>query len=351
MRFFKIILILILFFGIPCVSAQEQPPAKVVVTEIIRREVTENRSFVGLIYYDRVSHVSSEVSGLVEKIEVRQGDRIKKGDPLVSLDTELLDKEIELAGSKIEQIDLRVGHTEKQYRRLEKLLPAKGISEKDFEDALFAYQDALTQKKEKEVELAKLLIRKKKSIIAAPFDGIVLEKNVDVGDWLQQGKQLARIASESDLFVKVPVAETLLQFVSQGNEVPVVINAFGKEISGSIVDFDPTADAQTKNVFLKVKIPSMDKVAVNMSATVFVPTSVKKDLAIIPRDALVQFQGEDFVYTIKDGKASILPVNIVTYLDGSIGADNPYFTAGMPIVTEGNERLRPDQPVEIAGEN
>jgi multidrug efflux pump subunit AcrA (membrane-fusion protein) len=74
-------------------------------------------------------------------------------------------------------------------------------------------------------------------------------------------------------------------------------------------------------------------------------------LSLIPRDALVKFQGKDFVYTVKEGKAAILPVNIVTYLGTTIGADNPHFATGMPIVTEGNERLRPDQPVVVAGEN
>jgi len=88
-----------------------------------------------------------------------------------------------------------------------------------------------------------------------------------------------------------------------------------------------------------------------MSATVYIPTSDKKELAIIPRDALIQFQGKDFVYTVKENKAAIMPVNIVTFFGDKIGADNPYFVPGMVVVVEGNERLRPDQPVTVAGEN
>ena len=58
-----------------------------------------------------------------------------------------------------------------------------------------------------------------------------------------------------------------------------------------------------------------------------------------------------FVYTIKDDKAAILPVNIITFLGDKIGADNPYFVQGMPVIIEGNERLRPDQPVTVAGDD
>ena len=51
------------------------------------------------------------------------------------------------------------------------------------------------------------------------------------------------------------------------------------------------------------------------------------------------------------GKAAILPVNIVSYRGNRVGADNPHFVAGMPIVVDGNERLRPDQPVSVVPAN
>ena len=349
MRIFQIFL-LSLLIGLTTATAQELPPAKVVVAEISQQEVAENQSFIGLLYYDRISNVSSEVSGLVKSIAVNEGDRIEKGTPLVRLNTDILDMEIAMNRTRIEQIELRIRQAEKNYKRLDTLFAEQGVSEKDFDDSLFAHQDYIKDKQIAEKEHEQLLLQKEKSVIKAPFTGVILEKNVDTGDWVQQGKQLVRIGSTADLFVRVPVAETLLQFISIDSRVPVVINAFNKEVEGTIEDLDPIADAKTKNVFLKVRIPAITKVAENMSATVFVPTSAKKQLSIIPRDALVKFQGQDFVYTVKDGKAAILPVNIVTYLGSTVGADNPYFVPGMAVVIEGNERLQPDQPVVVAGE-
>ena len=105
-----------------------------------------------------------------------------------------------------------------------------------------------------------------------------------------------------------------------------------------------------KNVFLKINIPELPLVAQNMSAVVSVSASEKRKLSVMKRAALVKFQGNDFVYTVKEGKAAILPVNIVTFQDDLVGVDNPYIVPGMDVVIEGNERLRPDQPVVIAGE-
>lgn len=327
--------------------AQEQPPAKVVVREIHRETVAENRSFIGLLDYDRTSQVSSEIAGLVQEVFVKEGDRLKEGEPLVSLDTELLDQEIALRRTRIEQAQLRIELTGKNVGRLKTLLERKGTSEKNYDDALYAYRDARSEKKSSELELEKLLIRKRKSVIKAPFDGVVLVKNVETGDWVQQGKNLVSLGSDSDLVVRVPVEESILKYITPGEQVPVKINAFDRELEGRILRFDPVADERTKNVFLKVGIPPQPQVMENMSATVYVSTSDKRELSIIPRDALVRFQGTDFVYTVKEEKAALLPVNIVTFLGGEVGADNPHFTPGMPVVIEGNERLRPDQPVMI----
>ncbi len=53
------------------VLAQGQPPARVVISKIVFQKLAQNRSFIGTLYYERISHVSSEVSGLVTKIDVR----------------------------------------------------------------------------------------------------------------------------------------------------------------------------------------------------------------------------------------------------------------------------------------
>ena len=354
MRVFQALLILIII-NTTMVYAQnkspEQPPANVVISKIIFQKLAQNRSFIGTLYYDRVSHVSSEVSGLVSKIDVRAGDRVNKGISLINLDTEILEKEILIHKNLIEQAVLHINHSKINYHRMDSLYKKGGISEKHYDDATFVYQDALLKKVSAKTILEKLLIQKRKSVINAPFDGIILEKNVDSGDWVQQGKKLISIGSVNDLFIKVPVAETLLKFVIVGQKVRVIINAYNKEMIGTIDNLSPIADAKTKNVFIKIRIPMLTRVAQNMSAIVFISTGSEQKLAMIPRDALFKFQANDFVYTIKQAKAVRLPVNIVTYLGKSIGADNDHFTEGMPVIVEGNERLRPDQRVVIVGEN
>jgi len=311
--------------------------------------VVQNRSFIGTLYYDRISHISSDVTGLVTKINVREGDRINKGSFLVHLDTEILEKEILINKNQIEQAELLINHSKKNYHRMDSLFKKGGTSEKNYDDARFVYQEAILKKISARTMLEKQMIQKKKSVISAPFNGVVLEKNVDSGDWVQQGKHLISIGSSSDLFVKVPVAETLLQFISIGQSVTVVINAYNRELSGIIDNLSPTADSKTKNVFLKIRIPMQEKVVRNMSATVYISTGTKQELAIIPRDALVKSQGRDMVYTIKKDKAVPIMINIQTYSGNSVGVKNEKFDKDFIVIVDGNERLRPGQSVVVIG--
>ncbi|MBU1194242.1 MAG: efflux RND transporter periplasmic adaptor subunit [Proteobacteria bacterium] len=329
--------------------AAENPPAQVVISEIAVKKMPREQDFLGVLYYERTSQISSEVSGLVTTAKIAQGQQVKKNDPLIVLDTELLEKEIAIHQNQMELSKLNIDHLEKNFARMEALYKKGSASEMVYDEALFAYQNARLNQLSTQTNLEKLLIQKRKSIINAPFDGVILTKNVDSGSWVSPGKLLLDIGSVNDLFVKVPVAETLLRYLKLGQTVDVNIHAYNTKLTGVIENLSPFADEKTKNVFLKIRISSLQKVAQNMSASVRIPTGISEPLAIIPRDALIKFQGKDYVFAIQKEKAVMLSVNIVRYMGTEIGADNAHFIPGMQVIVDGNERLRAGQPVIVTG--
>ncbi len=331
-------------------KAPAAPPAKVVLTKVTEREVAQNQSMLGVLLYDRVSDVSTEVAGLVENIKVKEGDKVVKDDVLVVLNTEILDQEIALMRTRIEQDELRIKNVGKNFIRLKKLYAQESVSEKVFDDARFAYQNVQKERQANENKLQKLLIQKRRSVIRAPFAGVILDKGVDSGAWVQQGRLLVRLGASEDVYVRVPIAETSLQYVKIGDQVPVRLNAFGRDVVGEVAGIDPVADVKTKNIFVKIKIAPLDRMAENMSANVSVAAGAKQMLKIVPRVAVVNLRGKNFVYTVKDDKAAPLPVRIVAFLGNEVAVASPALVAGMVVVTEGNERLRPDQPVVAVGE-
>ena len=105
------------------------PPAKVKVAKVETRSVAEKNSFLGVLFYDRLSNVSSDIAGLVYSTKVKEGDTVAEGDLLVKLDTELLEQEIATLETQVEQLQLRILHTEKDFARLAKPLETNGSRE------------------------------------------------------------------------------------------------------------------------------------------------------------------------------------------------------------------------------
>lgn len=350
MRMFRIVLVALVFMP-PVITAQEQqsgpPPAKVVVAPIRERMVAENTPIIGVLYYDKVSSLSTEVAGLINSVAFREGDRLKKGDVLLTLNTDFIEKDIELAETKIDQVSVQIERTEKDLERFETLFQQKAVAEKEYDDISFKRRDLIKQRAAlgKQLEISRL--KRAKSVIRAPFEGVVLSKKAEVGNWVDPGDELCRIGSSDDVFVKVPVAEELLRYSAKGDALDVIVNAFDLNLQGTIADIMPVADPRTKNVMLKIRLPRVETVVENMSATVFIPTSERKRLKLVPRDALVTFQGEDLVYTVKDDRAVPVPIRVVSYVGEFAGIGNPDFPDGTIVVVDGNQRLRPDQPVEI----
>jgi RND family efflux transporter MFP subunit len=323
------------------------PPAKVVLASVQEKLIAEDAPIIGVLYFDRVTGLSTEVAGLVTTARFREGDRVKKGDVLLKLNTDFLDKDIEMARTKIEQMAVRIEKAEKDLTRYEALHHNKAIREKDYDDIRFTHLDRTKERDVLKKQLEIALLKKAKSVIRAPFDGIVLEKCADVGDWIEPGADLCRIGSSGDVFVKVPVAEELLRYSPRGSSVDVTIHATGKRVPGTIVGVLPVADPRTKNCMLKIRLPRLETVVENMSATIRIPVGKRRRLKLVPRDALIRVRGKDMVYTVRDGQAVAVPINIVSFAGEHACTDSPDIPKGMKVVVDGNERLRPQQPVIV----
>lgn len=326
---------------------QQQQAARVVVSTVTSKEIDPTTAAIGMLYFDRVSSLSTEVAGMVKRVLIREGDRVERGQPLFELDTDFVETDIEIQKANIEQLAVQIAQTAKNLKRYEDLYKSSAASEKQYDDLFFEYRELIKQKKSMEKQLDRAILKKTKSTIRAPFDGIVLEKNADTGDWIVNGGVLCRIGSTADFYARVPVAEQLLRFVRTGAAVSVTLNAFDREIPGTIAAMDPIADEKTKNVFLKIKIPFQPEAVENMSATAYIPSGLSRKATVVPRDALVRHREGHFVFTIKEKKAQMIPVSVDSYSGAYAVIDSSDIPQGVPVVIDGNERLRPDQPVEI----
>ncbi len=323
------------------------PPARVVTDTVTEKSVAETTTVVGTLFFDRTTRLSTEVSGLASSVYFREGDRVKKGDLMIRLNTDFIDNEIATVSADISRVRVRLEKAQKDLVRYKTLFKQEAASEQQYDDMTLSRDDLVQQKTILKEKLALARLKKKKSAILAPFDGIILEKNAEIGTWISPGSSMCLMGSLDDLYVKTPVSERFVKFARTGETVHVILNALDKELTGEIAGLVPVADPQTKTILIKIKLPRINQAVVNMSATVRVPIGEKKTMLLVPRDALVNFQGNYMVYGIKDGKAAPMPVAITSYQEDYAAVKANGLSLGMAVVVDGNERLRPGQAVTV----
>ncbi len=336
-----------ILFCFTAAAAAQPPPAKVVTDPVTERRVAPTTRIVGVVDFDNRSGISPEVSGLIEEQAAVEGTVVRKGDVLVRLSTQFVEKDIAIRKKEAEQIGVKIANARRNLKRFEALLKGNAASQKAYDDLADTLRELVKQREMVRITVEKLELEKEKSTIRSPFDGLVLEKLKNVGEWVDPGVPIVRVGALDSLVVEVAVSEDLVRYISPGTEISLVINALDREFIGEVSRFEPVADPATKTFQIQIAIPYFEEAIQNMSATVNVPSGKERRLRMIKRDALVRNQGKTFVYTIKDGKAAILPVEIVAYEGEYVGVDAPHIQAGMEVVVDGNDRLRPDQPVEV----
>jgi len=327
--------------------AADQPPARVAVTKVFEKEVAPTASLVGSVVFDQSAGISPEVSGLIADHRMIEGTVVRKGDVLIRLNTDFIAKDIEVLNQQIAQVDIRIENALKNLKRSETLFKQDATTEKSYDDLAFEAKDLQIEKQRLQVTLAKKKLELEKSVIRAPFNGLVLKRYKSQGEWVSPGDPICQLAALDDLAVRVAMAEDLMPFVKVGQNVTLSVTAMGRELQGRVKIVVPDVDPKSKTFDVKIGIDYVPGLFQNMSAQVNVPTGPVRKLKMIKRGALVRFQGKEFVYTVKEGQAKILPVQ-VSAVDGEyLGVAEPYIVAGMPVVIDGNERLRPDQPVTV----
>jgi len=147
-----------------------------------------------------------------------------------------------------------------------------------------------------------------------------------------------------DIIVDVP--EPVLPFVSQGTRVEVT--AMDARIQGVVHAVIPTGDVGTRTFPVKIRVPGGKGLAQGMRATAHLPVGAKVQAVVVPRDAVVILQDQPMVFSVAEGKATMIPVKVVAYMGLEAAVLGPGLVEGMPVVVKGNERLYPGAPVRTA---
>lgn len=325
------------------------PPAQVVVTEIGSGMIAPEKDFIGTVYYREVSDVAAEVEGLVEQMNFEEGKRVKKGSALVTLSSDLLEKTLRATEASHEQVLSDLDKARRDLKRAENLFQSELISEQTYDDRRFAVSGLEKKALSLGADVERLQVELGKKIVRAPFDGIVIKKHVDRGEWLSEGLPVATLANDSVVDIIADIPESVTPHIRTGMKVKAA--AGGRQITGVVTALIPRGDVASRTFPVKIRALNTLSLIEGMEARVTLPTGPEEETFTVNRDALITVSGRTSVYAVSDTKAKMIPVEVVGYSGMTAGFRAEGIHEGTLVVLKGNERLRDGQDVLIKNSN
>lgn len=312
------------------------PPAgmsmPVVTKKIAPENVTITLSAVGSLLAGEAAEIHAEIAGQIEKIFFEEGQPVKKGELLMQIDKSLIQTELARAQAAYDA-------TAATFSRDDKLKSSGYVSNQKWDLSKSDLQSAKAA-----VDSAR--IRLEKTSIRAPFDGIAGLRSFSVGDYAETGQSLTTVVSIDPLKIEFSVPEKDYGAVSAGQKIRFSVDAWPNEaFEGKIYAVAPRIDPATRNFSVKAEIPNPKrKLRPGMYARIDIATSTKKDVLMVPEEALIPSGSDTFVFAVEDGKAAMRKITPGLRRDGAVEALDG-LSPGAEIITAGAMRVRDGMPV------
>jgi RND family efflux transporter MFP subunit len=280
------------------------------MTVVSQSTLNSGPAISGSLVADRTAQIRAEIGGPVVAVMIEPGNRVSKGTPLARIDESSVREAWLSAKSAVTQAQLAADIAQREQGRSEKLLAAGAIAENALEAARrsnLASQASLEDAKARFASAQKNLDN---TVIKAPYDGIVSERQVNVGDVVSPGSALFTVVDPSTMRLEGAVPADQLGMVRLGAPVKFAVTGYpGKDFIGTITNIYPSADPTTRQVRLYVKIPNNGGLVAGLYATGRV-ASVSRQGLVAPANAVDQRGIKPFVIRIKNGKVERVEVVI-----------------------------------------
>jgi len=239
------------------------------------------------------------VSGKVMSVGPREGEHVKKGQVLASIDP--TDYQLPLAAVKAQADQARVGYerAEDEFKRMKMLYDSKSLAPNDFQKYKAAYDSAKQQ--HEQVVASEKLTRKHLTdgTLCAPTSGYIAKRSIEPGDTASPGRTVFEIVQMDTVEVNVGVPETDVHLVRIGQKADITVPALpGKSFQGTVRVINVSADPSTRTFMTRISVPNREReLRIGMVAEATIRGDKMLSMATLPGDVVVRDpQGATQVY-------------------------------------------------------
>lgn len=368
-------------------SGSQAPAAEVQVISAALEKEPLVLSLDGTLAADEDSNVTSVVAGRVVEVLVERGSRVAEGDPLVRLrdvDFRLAAKaaraqldqararlgmdgraeapkpeelaEVRAAKTDMELAESNLARSEELGRRgvlsaqnLEQIRAQAAAARERYDMALNGARGALAAVEGAQAQLAQSAIAAREATVRAPFAGEIANRMISVGEFVSPQMPLVTLVRTDPLRLEVSVPQQNLLAVRSGQKVSVRVDAVpDRTFEGTIRYVSAAIDRQTRSLAVEAVIPNADGLLrPGLYATARIETGGVRDVAVLPRDAVMTRAGVDRAFVVNEGKIEERVLTISDRRDDGTALVGDGVRPGEQVVVGGLERLADGMSVNV----
>ena len=350
----------------PFVHAQFGGPAQVEVVPAERREVAPTTRLVGTINPQRRTVLAAEVAGAVIELMVDIGDEVRKGEVLCKLRDSTQRFDLSAAEARrnewqaelaLEKANLDKARFEKD--RIARLASLQRSTDKEVNDSEADLRAAEQRVARAEARIAAAVAEMERAQdqldrmqIKAPFDGVVVRKLTELGQWVVSGGEIFEIIDLETVRARVNVHESAISFCAVGETVFVSIAGLNESVNGRLARIVPDADLRARTFPVEIDIPNPDgRLRSGMFVHAALPSGPRKEYLVVPKDAVVLSPAGKTIWIARPGDkghtGAPAPVEIVAEAQDAYAIQSPAVAVGDLVIVRGNESLRGPGPVIV----
>lgn len=308
--------------------------------------VVETREAVGTVRAFELIIVTAKVAGMIDKIAFEEGQKVKAGDIIVSLDALERRAEILQRAAEINRATAMRNEVATRLDRAQALRRTGSGTEAQVEDLSAQVKTLESAIASAEAQLKAADARLEDIVVRAPFAGRVGTRAVSLGAYLSPGTKITTLDDLSKVRLDFSVPENLLARLKSGQVVNAISAAFRDRVfKGKVSMVDTRVDPVTRTVRLTAEFDNQDEaLKPGMFLTVSLEVTTKDDAIVVPEEAVVSEGLRHLVYPVKDNKVERRVIRIGQRQGGKVEVLDG-LKAGETIVVLGVQRVAPGATV------
>ncbi|HZY10642.1 MAG TPA: efflux RND transporter periplasmic adaptor subunit [Bacteroidota bacterium] len=277
-------------------GSKKEPVYTIQTEKALRRTITQTVTATGKIYPQVQVIITPEVSGEVILLPVKEGMKVKRGDLLMRIKSDIYTALRDRAVAAVTSAKANLQRSESEYKRASELSSKGLISESDLEQAKTSYEVTSAQNDQAQALLDQATEDLRKTSIYSPMDGTVSQLKIELGERVLgtsqfQGTTVMTVADLTRMEARVDVGENDVVSISIGDTTRIEVDAFpDRKLTGIVYEIGNTAKAkglgtQEEVTNFEVRINILEKEVIlrpGMSMTATIETETKENVITVP---------------------------------------------------------------------